>query len=455
MGSMANSEATNRDRIRELPDEHVLHIISLLPTVDAVRTTVLSKKWNRRWTKFETLDFDNRRDFRRHTNLSTFVTFVSRVLYYRDATPILLFRLKMSRCRYLPCVGHWIQAAVRRGVVELDLHLDFNNWADFKLPLCIFGCKTLEVLKLTLRPWTVEGEIPSLGRFPKLRFLHVKMFDPEKNEMEKLLSHFPVLEELTIDGTSKAEIIYGSTTSNFLFSAPKLKTLKIGLEGLHEPIDIHVCAPELENINLQRLGLTKCFLDGSTDSLVTASITFREYVEEYKEEYDGYTMELLKQVSDVKCLSVSAHHLKDLYLPENWLLPSFGNVNQLTLVFGDHSCWELLAQFLNNACNLEVLVLDDTSERTEDDEEIHWNPPEEVSGSLSPNLKTIVLKGFKGRRCEMRMIKYLLKIGQLLNKMTISPGRHLSYNEQNEFYTEFMMFNRAETCHIEFMQMQV
>ncbi|XP_050370683.1 F-box/LRR-repeat protein At3g26922-like [Argentina anserina] len=453
MSSMANSEARNRDRISELPDELVRrHIFSILPTVDAVKTTVLSKKWNRMWTKLQTLDFDSERDFREHTDLNAFVTFVSRVLYYRDATPILLFRLKLSRCRRLPCVGHWIRAAVRRGVVELDLHLDFNDWGGFEFPLCIFGCKTLEVLKLTLRPWVVKGDSPRSGRFPSLRFLHVTMLDPGRHNMEMLLSHFPVLEELTIDGTSKVETICGTGTSNFLVSAPKLKTLRIGSEGLYKPVEIHVYAPELENINLQRLELTKCFLDGSTKSLVTASIAFREFEEIYKEEYDGYTMELLKQVSNVKCLSVSAHRMNDLYLPENWYLPSFGNLNQLTLVFWGHSCWELLARFLNSAPNLEVLVLDD---RTEGHREIHWNPPEDVSGSLSPNLKTIFFKGFKGRPCEMRMIKYLLKIGQLLNKMTIFAGRHLSFNEQNEFCTWFMMFNRAESCHVEFMQMQV
>ncbi|PRQ33652.1 putative F-box domain, FBD domain, leucine-rich repeat domain, L domain-containing protein [Rosa chinensis] len=454
MGSMAKAEGINQDRITQLPDDIVSHIFSFLPTVDAVRNTLLSKKFNQVWTKLQTLDFDSEREFQKCRGGTAFLTFVSRVLYFRDGSEIRTFRLKLSRKRYLPCVGDWICTAVKRKVVELDLHLNFDVWTDFELPPCIFWCKTLEVLKLNLSPWEVTDDIPTSGCFPILKFLHVTVFNPSIREMEKLLSHFPVLEELTIDGTGEDLDDFG--TCSFQVSASKLKTLRISLESLSEPVDIHVNAPQLESLDLQRLGLTNCFLDGSANSLVNASIAFREKFE-IKGLFDlsDSTMELLNQVSDVKSLSVSAHCLEDLHLPENYYLPSFGNVNQLRLAFGDHSCWELLARFLNSAPNLEILVLDDRTEGHKELSEIHWNPPEQVPSSLLSNLKTICFKGFKGRLFEMEMIKYLLKNGQLLNKMTISTGLHLSYDRQNDLYTEFMMFHRAATCHVEFMYMEV
>ncbi|XP_040375610.1 F-box/LRR-repeat protein At4g14103 isoform X2 [Rosa chinensis] len=405
MGSMAKAEGINQDRITQLPDDIVSHIFSFLPTVDAVRNTLLSKKFNQVWTKLQTLDFDSEREFQKCRGGTAFLTFVSRVLYFRDGSEIRTFRLKLSRKRYLPCVGDWICTAVKRKVVELDLHLNFDVWTDFELPPCIFWCKTLEVLKLNLSPWEVTDDIPTSGCFPILKFLHVTVFNPSIREMEKLLSHFPVLEELTIDGTGEDLDDFG--TCSFQVSASKLKTLRISLESLSEPVDIHVNAPQLESLDLQRLGLTNCFLDGSANSLVNASIAFREKFE-IKGLFDlsDSTMELLNQVSDVKSLSVSAHCL----------------------------------------------------ERTEGHKElseIHWNPPEQVPSSLLSNLKTICFKGFKGRLFEMEMIKYLLKNGQLLNKMTISTGLHLSYDRQNDLYTEFMMFHRAATCHVEFMYMEV
>ncbi|KAM5584047.1 FBD-associated F-box protein [Rosa sericea] len=451
MGSMAKAEGINQDRITQLPDDIVSHIFSFLPTVDAVRNTLLSKKCKEVWTKLKTLDFDSEREFWKYRGGDTFLTYVSRVLYFRDGSEIRIFRLKLSRKHYLPCVEDWICTAVRRKVVELDLHLNFDVWIDFELPPCIFWCKTLEVLKLNLSTWEVTGDIPTSGCFPSLKFLHVTVFNPTMEEMEKLLSYFPVLEELTIDGTGEER----DGTYSFQVSALKLKTLRISLESLSDPADIHVNAPQLESLDLQRLGLTKCFLDGSANSLVNASIAFSEKIEIGQFDLTNSAMELLNQVSNVKSLSVSAHCLEDLHLPENYYLPSFGNVNQLRLAFGDHSCWELLARFLNSAPNLEILVLDDRTKGQKELSEIHWNPPEQVPSSLLSNLKTICFKGFKGRLFEIKMIKYLLKNGQLLNKMTVSTGLHLSYDRQNELYTEFMMFHRAVTCHVEFMHMEV
>ena len=48
------------DRISELPDPLAAAILSLLPTKDAVRTSVLSKRWENMWRFTSTLSFDQR-----------------------------------------------------------------------------------------------------------------------------------------------------------------------------------------------------------------------------------------------------------------------------------------------------------------------------------------------------------------------------------------------------------
>lgn len=301
---MAKPEARNGDRISELPGELVYHIFTFLPTVDAVRTTVLSKRWNNMWTKLKTLDFDSEREFRKYEGVASFVTFVSRVLYFRDASEIHKLRLKMEFPEYLPCVEDWISTAVARNVVELDLHVFENGDDIFELPECIFRCKTLRVLKLCLTPWFRTAAPPTSGCFPSLKFLHVSVSDPCAAEMDALFSCCPVLEGLTIDGTIDGDTRDG-VNFNFKVSAPELKTLRISLENIYEPIDVYINAPKLENLDLKRLGLTNCFLMTSTKSLVNASIAFREQFEiEGQFDLSTFAMSLLDRVSNVKSLSL-------------------------------------------------------------------------------------------------------------------------------------------------------
>lgn len=74
---------------------------------------------------------------------------------------------------------------------------------------------------------------------------------------------------------------------------------------------------------------------------------------------------------------------------------------------------------------------------------------------LSSPLKTISLKGFQGLPVEMEMIQYLLKNGHVLNKVVISTSLRFPYAKQYELGMELLMFDKATTCHVELMQVQV
>ncbi|KAH0986500.1 hypothetical protein GBA52_013677 [Prunus armeniaca] len=56
--------ACTEDRISGLPDEILCHILSFLPTVQAVRTTILSHRWNHVWASVPNIDLcDNIEEF--------------------------------------------------------------------------------------------------------------------------------------------------------------------------------------------------------------------------------------------------------------------------------------------------------------------------------------------------------------------------------------------------------
>ncbi|KAJ3690763.1 hypothetical protein LUZ61_019927 [Rhynchospora tenuis] len=50
---------TGTDRISELHDSIITHILSYLPTKEAVQTQRLSKRWRNVWAFVPVLDFDN------------------------------------------------------------------------------------------------------------------------------------------------------------------------------------------------------------------------------------------------------------------------------------------------------------------------------------------------------------------------------------------------------------
>ncbi|CAB4307562.1 unnamed protein product [Prunus armeniaca] len=80
----------DKDRISELPDALVCHLLSFLPTTCAVRTTVLFRRWNNVWTCVTNLDFKDDRDFwcNHGCDYDRFEMFVERVLSLTDPSDI-------------------------------------------------------------------------------------------------------------------------------------------------------------------------------------------------------------------------------------------------------------------------------------------------------------------------------------------------------------------------------
>lgn len=78
IGSIQNpskKSPNSSDRISNLPEAVIGHILSCLPTKDVVQTCVLSKDWKYKWTSTYKLDIADT-----HSEKGTFVNFMGRVL---------------------------------------------------------------------------------------------------------------------------------------------------------------------------------------------------------------------------------------------------------------------------------------------------------------------------------------------------------------------------------------
>ena len=109
----------NVDRLINLPEEIRSHILSLVPTRFAVRTSVLSKGWRYNWTFVTNFDFH---DFHPVHGLKIFSAFVNHVLDLSKTADIRLFRLLFNEL-WVPqsSVSKWIAQAVKLNVRELDI----------------------------------------------------------------------------------------------------------------------------------------------------------------------------------------------------------------------------------------------------------------------------------------------------------------------------------------------
>ncbi|XP_058753692.1 putative F-box protein At1g32020 [Vicia villosa] len=171
------------DRISDLPDSILSHILSFLSTKLAVKTSILSKRWKPIWLSVPT--FDMFRLFPDHV--------LDSVMQSRDPKlPILLFRLKCLEPKNFDIL---ISSATQRGVQTLDLNpmcvpLKTKTLSD------ILNCKTLTVLKLT-NIYINDEEVPQVD-VSSIKTLHLDTvyFGGSEKHIISFFLAFPVVEEL-------------------------------------------------------------------------------------------------------------------------------------------------------------------------------------------------------------------------------------------------------------------
>jgi hypothetical protein len=218
----------NRKCFGNLPEVVLRHILSFLSIKDAVRTSVLSKRWKFLWTSNPNLNFGEHLAGER----TLLMNFVERVLCLRDSSDIKKFVLEFDVQYEASRVKSWITAAVRRNVQVLYIHLrDLRG--QFSLPHCVFNCDTLKCLLLHM-PCTFK--IPPIICFSNLELLSITgVTFSDDYTIQQLLSGLPVLEMLYLEkcrwGCHKVLSI----------SAPKLHSLTIIEADMQNPSDCDGC----------------------------------------------------------------------------------------------------------------------------------------------------------------------------------------------------------------------
>ncbi|XP_008795787.2 F-box/LRR-repeat protein At4g14103 isoform X1 [Phoenix dactylifera] len=334
------------DRISELPDSILHHILSLRTTKDAGRTSVLSKRWRYLWVSVPTLYFNQEQfpvNFQEHVDTV--------LLLRQDESNILQYRLVISDHMDHAVLRRWLQYATKRNVHELDFELLATCEFDccWTVPHCLLTCQSLQKLKLALPRWQlVLGDSVDLSR---LTTMHLKGVISSSNSLSRLVSSCPLLEELCLEDCNFKVLT---------ISANELKRLTIARCIFDTFNRIEICTPKLLSLNYSSGKAQGCYLH-DISTLVDASLML------FNLEYSGLQSskrwsidETLRGLSSVKSLTLTYLGAKHLSLEGHLLgrLPMFHNMKYLKLnlvLTGAHL--QAISYMLTHMPNLDTLVI--------------------------------------------------------------------------------------------------
>lgn len=242
-----------KDRISELPDNVLLHIMNFMDTKLAVQTCVLSKRWKDLSKRLTNLTF--------YSNLpsqcmveKSFKIFVSWVLSSRDHSYYLIDLT----------IESWIKAEALRKVIEYAV---FHNVQKLKINISssyrpiheslpsIFCCKSLTSLELSNKLSPSAIILPKSMYLPALKCLHLSYvtFTATGSDCADPFSTFPVLETLVLrnysvinlkkqlaqvlfitNSTLSSLTIFEGTACKIVLSTPNLSSFTITGSVGHE-----------------------------------------------------------------------------------------------------------------------------------------------------------------------------------------------------------------------------
>ncbi|PNX73623.1 F-box/LRR-repeat protein, partial [Trifolium pratense] len=234
------------DRISDLPDSILSHILSFLPTKQASATSILSKRWKLVWHSVLTLNFDQNKDtFKNCFHFEEFIYFTISSLRENS---IRSFTFKCSGdSNFNQRFYNQILKFVMRGVESLEFDMSARSRI-IKLPSNILNMKTLRVLKLA----NIKlGDFDQVD-FPLVKTLHLDRISfISTNYIEKFLLGFPILENLYSQSSVSKKSPVPMEDVNAL---PNL--LKVRICDLNIPMDL-VCKAKFLDIEKIKISWTR------------------------------------------------------------------------------------------------------------------------------------------------------------------------------------------------------
>ncbi|KAI9083145.1 hypothetical protein K1719_034878 [Acacia pycnantha] len=264
-GSRRKAKFEDLDFISNLPNDILLAILSLLPVDEAVRTSILSKRWLSLWENTPHLDLDVMHMINPLTLLrisasdDQLIDYIRNFLRYEEIrynmiVSIILqnHRGGLKSCKFtlFPQMGFQINLAVllerQETFEELSLECKLLNAENVHCFECFLGSNAYGIFSslssLEIVNYNLQSSIP-FGGCMKLKTLKLKLVEVEDKTLLKILGRCDELESLSLVGCSRL--------GNLEIFHMKLKFLELRALCVYQII---VSAARLEVLDLSSLG---------------------------------------------------------------------------------------------------------------------------------------------------------------------------------------------------------
>ncbi|KAF5187799.1 F-box protein [Thalictrum thalictroides] len=414
------------DRISYLPNPLRSHIVSFLPFKEAIRSSILSRKWRHLCSSLSNLDF-RQLEQNRYEDREQFNSIIDRTLILHDGSDIreccLVIRLAEYDSLSALHINTWICFALRHNVRKLKLTIcsavGNEDFEQLQLPCSLFNCSTLIALTLSIE----DLKFPAIIRFPvltKLKLWHITF--PGEYITSKLFSDSscPMLNDLLI-GYCDLE---NFTTLNISF--PNLKRFRLYVyEDDLQSYKINLSAP-----NLLKFGYKSSYppniIFKTFSSIVFATFNGHGYLSDL-DVVDNYASKILMELRNVKTLALLGHFLEFLNRDPDFCsrLPTpYCNLKYLQLGMNAAKNQGHLLVFLLRSCpNIQGLTITypwvTPTLLNVIGVENYWPSEEFLAGDLLKCLKTVAIEYFQGSESEQDIVRFLLQSASNLETMFI------------------------------------
>lgn len=300
------SPEENKDRLSELPEHLIYHILSFLAMKDVIGTCVLSKKWRYIWSSVPCLNFPPTT-----MPIKNEIDFITRclVLYKGLAIQKLNLSLKKSLKAGSHPVDWYIYFGLIHNVREFHLECMYKSFCNYTLHQQIFACTFLTVLELKY----CNVNVPKVCKLDLLETLSLEGVDIGGGSFFDFTSSCPRLERVSLINCN-VEASPGQSIKNVA-----LKTLKI-CTSFYQTSDLEVYAPHLVTFESTITSLAKniCVFRGM-QSLENASFVCSKNHWECRAFNNKILLaidEMLDNVCHVKTLRLDSCYLEGMSIRE-------------------------------------------------------------------------------------------------------------------------------------------
>ncbi|PNY12257.1 F-box/FBD/LRR-repeat protein [Trifolium pratense] len=411
--SRAATADQKEDRMTNLPDGVLNHILSFLPTKTTVSTARLSSRWRHLWKDISVLNFSDDSHEYNHQQSERFKSFAVMV----NSVIALLHKPREVRKMTLECahslsddkfreysVDTWVRAVIGPHLEKLNLIFSFSGEAsDFKLPQTLFTSTNLVSLRLS-GGITLQMQSATTVSFPSLKEMLINIGYVEVPSLNALLGGCPIVEIL--------DLCFSMPSLDKVCVPPSLKRLKIVIDNdLGASLEIN--APVIEYLNITNITFGEVFSMNNLPNIVEA------YLDVFPQ-LSGSVISLhilLGALSGTRHLLLSRSTTKWLLRePHDLLFQEFHHLLRLELILPWFNCNSLLT-LLQKCPMLRDLVIQHDKERSPI---LGWPPQPSVPNCLVSHLNCIQFKGFRGLQDELLFVEYILRHGLVLETMIVA-----------------------------------